>query len=303
MGSITVGVVGSKDYAKNIGKKGTSSDITLYNMKSGDNVVTAIEPSSYPEKLSSLFYATSMSDFVVFAVSALDADFAESLMMIDALDKREGFFVTEDRERVAGFVRGTSAEGFTLMPNDPISLREALLGMAERQSEVKESGGAVVIDHFFKVKGVGTVVLGIVSSGCIKKHDELTLYPSKKRVQIRSIQKQDVDYDSACLGDRVGLALRGVEPDEIERGYVLSSGDISCVSEISAELEKNRFYKRDLGGTVHVGCGMQFLPAQVRNFEGNRVSLEFERPLALYGRAILCDLNAPKPRVIGKLIV
>lgn len=303
MGSLTISVLGHRDYAKNIGKRGTSSDITLYNLKSGNSVITAIEPSSYPEKLSSLFHSASMSDFVVFVVDSFDAEFAEMVMMLDALDKRDGVFITEDSERVAKFVKGTSVENFSFMKNDPIALREALLKMSGKEKGTGEDGGAVVIDHFFKVKGVGTVILGIVSSGCVKKHDELTLFPLNKRVHIRSVQEQDMDYEKACAGDRVGLALKGVEPEEIERGYILSSREIRCLSEIDAKLEVNRFYKREIKGMMHIGCGLQFLPARVKDFDGSTISLELEKeePITLYDRMILCDLSAPKPRIVGKL--
>jgi len=296
---VTVSVLGSKEYAKNIGKKGTSSDITLYNLKSGDNVVTAVEPCSYPDKLSSLFYAVSMSDFVIFVVNGIDSDFAETVVMLDTLDKREGAFITEEQERVATFVRGTAVENFSFIEDDPIALREMLLKM-QINHRTTDMGG-VVIDHFFKVKGVGTVILGMVSSGCVNRHEKLNLFPSGKAVQVRSIQKQDVDCEKACAGDRVGLALKGVEPEEIERGYILSSGEIRCLSEIDAKLEINRFYKREIKGVVHIGCGLQFLPARVKDFDGSTISLELEHPIALYDRMILCDLSAPKPRIVGKL--
>jgi selenocysteine-specific translation elongation factor len=301
---VTVCVLGSKEYAKNIGKKGTSSDITLYNLKSGDNIVTAVEPSSYPDKLSSLFYAVNMSDFVVFVVNGLDSDFAETVVMLDSLDKREGVFITEEQERVANFVRGTAAENFSFIENDPIALREMLLKIQMNQRTTdRVVRDCVVIDHFFKVKGVGTVILGIVSNGCVNKHEKLNLFPSGKAVQIRSIQKQDVDCEKGCAGDRVGLALKGVEPEEIERGYILSSGEIRCLSEIDAKLEINRFYKREIKGIMHIGCGLQFLPARVKDFDGSTISLELEKekPIALYDRMILCDLSATKPRIVGKL--
>ncbi len=303
MGNLTISVLGHRDYAKNIGKRGTSSDITFYNLKSDNRVITAIEPSSYPEKLSSLFHSVSMSDFVVFVVDSFDAEFAETVIMLDALCKRDGVFITEDSERVAKFVKDTSVENFSFMENDPIALREALLKMSEKERDAGEDRGAVVIDHFFKVKGVGTVILGIVSSGCVKKHDELTIFPLNKRVQIRSIQEQDIDYEKACAGDRVGLAMKGVEPEELERGYILSSGEIRCLSEIDAKLEINRFYKREIKGMMHIGCGLQFLPARVKDLDGSTISLELEKekPIVLYDRMILCDLSAPKPRIVGKL--
>lgn len=40
---------------------------------------------------------------------------------------------------------------------------------------------------------------------------------------MRSIQKHDDDFDWAAEGDRVGLALKNIESDDLDRGFVLSS--------------------------------------------------------------------------------
>ena len=61
MGNITVAVLGALGYGGSIGKKGTSTDITFYNLKKGEDTVTLIEPTRYPERLAPLFYAVSLS--------------------------------------------------------------------------------------------------------------------------------------------------------------------------------------------------------------------------------------------------
>jgi len=44
MGNITVAVLGALGYAGTIAKKGTSTDITLYDIKKGEDTVTFIDP-------------------------------------------------------------------------------------------------------------------------------------------------------------------------------------------------------------------------------------------------------------------
>ncbi|HNI42724.1 MAG TPA: elongation factor Tu, partial [Methanoregulaceae archaeon] len=50
MSNLTVAVIGPEGYAQDLGKKGTSSDITFYNLKKGDNTITFLEPTRYPER-------------------------------------------------------------------------------------------------------------------------------------------------------------------------------------------------------------------------------------------------------------
>ncbi len=65
MSNLNVAVIGVPDYSKELGKAGTISDITFFNLKKEEVTVTIIEPSRYPEKLSSLFYAISMALLVL----------------------------------------------------------------------------------------------------------------------------------------------------------------------------------------------------------------------------------------------
>ena len=47
MSNLTVAVIGPEDYAQELGKKGTSSDITFYNLKKGSHTLTFLEPTRY----------------------------------------------------------------------------------------------------------------------------------------------------------------------------------------------------------------------------------------------------------------
>ena len=48
-GAVTVALVGGRDVAKDLGKKGTSSDITLYNAVRDGHALTVVEPTQFPE--------------------------------------------------------------------------------------------------------------------------------------------------------------------------------------------------------------------------------------------------------------
>ena len=65
MSNLNVAILGAPDYGKELGKKGTVSDLTFYNLKKGENTVTLIEPSRYPERIAPLFYAISMSQKIL----------------------------------------------------------------------------------------------------------------------------------------------------------------------------------------------------------------------------------------------
>src|SRR5512136_3422641 len=115
MSNITVAVLAPPDYARDLGKKGTTSDITFYNMKKGEATVTLIEPTRYPEKLSSLFYAVSLADRIVLVVDEINATFGECVLMLQCTGKSTGYLILKNYislDQIAPLIRGTVLERY-----------------------------------------------------------------------------------------------------------------------------------------------------------------------------------------------
>ena len=322
MSNLTVAVIGPPDYARDLGKKGTTSDITFYNMKKGDATVTLIEPTRYPEKLSSLFYAVSLADRIILVVDEINASFGESVLMLQCAGKSTGFLILKNYitpDQIAPLIKGTVIERYEILAEDTVGLREKILGIAveltsHHKSRITGGDGAVPIDHHFNVKGVGVVILGCVAQGVIKKHDILKILPTEKTAQIRSIQKHDDDADYAETGDRVGLALKNLDADDLDRGYVLTNDPaIKFSSLITGKAQLVRFWPSPLkdGMVLYAGHWMQFLPARLEKVSfGNdwrmpEITLSMEKPLIFPpgARVVLHYLEGGKLRVVGSLIL
>ncbi len=322
MSNITVAVLAPPDYAKDLGKKGTTSDITFYNMKKGDATVTLIEPTRYPEKLSSLFYAVSLADLIILVVDEVNATFGESVLMLQCAGKSKGFLILKNYitiDQIAPLIKGTVIEHYETMNEDLVDLREKILDISVKLTahhKVKTPGGngTVPIDHHFNVKGVGIVVLGCVAQGIIKKHDTLKVLPTEKTAQIRSIQKHDDDADYAEKGDRVGLALKNLGADELDRGYVLTNDpEIKFSTTISGKAQLVRYWPSPLkeGMVIYAGHWMQFIPARLEkvaftsDWRMPEITLSMEKALVYPpgARIVLHYLEGGKLRVVGSLII
>ena len=106
-------------------------------------------------------------------------------------------------------------------------------------------------------------MLASVIDGYIRKHDKMTVYPLKREVVLKSIQKHDLDADSAVKGDHTGLALRGIESDELDRGYVVTTDkDVTMTRSFTAKIKTVKFWKEPLkdGMVMHLGHWMQMIP-------------------------------------------
>ena len=80
------------------------------------------------------------------------------------------------------------------------------------------------VEDVFSISGRGTVSTGRVERGTVKMADEVEivgLSDETKKTVITGIEMFHKLMDSAEAGDNVGLLLRGVQKNEIERGQVL----------------------------------------------------------------------------------
>ncbi|MFW5934447.1 MAG: GTPBP1 family GTP-binding protein [Halolamina sp.] len=98
------------------------------------------------------------------------------------------------------------------------------------------------VDRSYSVTGVGAVASGTVNAGTVEAGDELLLGPmaegSFREVEVRSIEMHYHRVDQASAGQIVGIALKGVEESEIERGMALlpRDADPEPVREFEAEV-------------------------------------------------------------------
>ncbi|MBN2240202.1 MAG: elongation factor Tu [Dehalococcoidales bacterium] len=96
------------------------------------------------------------------------------------------------------------------------------------------------VEDVFSIKGRGTVPTGRVERGMIKPGDEIEiigLHHETRKVVATSLEMFHKLLDYAEPGDAVGILLRGVDRDEIERGQVLAApGSIKPHTDAEAEV-------------------------------------------------------------------
>ena len=315
MANLTVAVLGAPGYSGAIGKKGTSTDITLFDLKKGETTLTLIEPNRYPERLAPLFFATSEVQKAIVIVDELNATLGESLVMLQCCGVSSGYFVLRNyipKEKIEPIIKGTILEKYEFVADDPNLIREKLLAEAAQQKPTESTTGIIPVDHAFNVKGVGVVVLGVVVVGGVAKHAMLKAMPGTKAAQVRSIQKHDDDFDTAIEGDRVGLALKNVDVEDVDRGVVLTNDpSVKASRALKAKATLVKYWPTQLkeGMVVHVGHWMQFFNSKIDAIsdEGDwrkpALTLTLEKELVYRpgDKAVLMYLEGGKLRVAGTL--
>jgi elongation factor Tu len=95
------------------------------------------------------------------------------------------------------------------------------------------------IEDVFNIEGRGTVVTGRVERGLLKRMEEVEIVGLRdtRKTVATDIEMFRKLLDSAECGDNVGVLLRGVKKDEVERGMVLAKpGSITPHTHFKAEV-------------------------------------------------------------------
>src|SRR4029434_5414259 len=155
------------------------------------------------------------------------------------------------------------------------------------------------IEDVFSISARGTVVTGRIERGQVKVGEEVEIIgfkPTEKKV-VTGVEMFRKLLDSGQAGDNVGILLRGVEKDDVERGQVLAKpGSIKPHTKFKAEVVvlskeeggrhtpffngyRPQFYFRttDVTGTLNLPEGVEM----VMPGDNTTISGELMAPVAL----------------------
>jgi len=302
--SINFVCLGQTEFVKELGKKGQSSDITTYDSKKEDRIMTYVIPSGFPDKIQPLITAVNLGEYSIVNVDKLDKFLGEQILALDLMRLDKGFLLhsySVESESLKSLLKNTVASSFKVEENIE-SLKESITSIPS----VKRDGPAIIhIDNVFNVKGVGVVVLGILKQGTIKVHQELILFPQNKTVIIKSIQMHDKNVEESHSPARVGLALTGVSYDEISRGDILSNYThfTSSDQELIIDFDKVPFYKNELSETHSylLAIGTQIRSAKIQKLENNKLKILSDNVFSFKAGdiAILLNPDSKDIRIVG----
>jgi len=97
----------------------------------------------------------------------------------------------------------------------------------------------MAVEDVFSIEGRGTVATGRIERGVIRPNDEIEIVgikPTAKTVAV-SAEMFNKMLDEGRAGDNVGILLRGLKKEDIERGQVLAKpGSVTPHTEFNAEV-------------------------------------------------------------------
>ena len=90
-----------------------------------------------------------------------------------------------------------------------------------------------------KMKDLGTIVEGKIESGHVKKGTNLIMMPNKTPIEVLTIfNETEQECDTAFSGEQVRLKIKGIEEEDLQPGYVLTSpkNPVKTVTRFEAQI-------------------------------------------------------------------
>ena len=139
-------------------------------------------------------------------------------------------------------IRGSALKA---LDGDPVNVKaiEDLMNAVDTWSDtpVRELDKPFLmpVEDVFSIKGRGTVVTGRIERGKVHINEEIEIVGIKNTIKsvVTGVEMFNKQLEEGMAGDNVGLLLRGIERDAVERGQVVAAtGSITPHTEFEAEI-------------------------------------------------------------------
>jgi elongation factor Tu len=169
----------------------------------------------------------------------------EELLDLVEMEVRELLDANEFPGDEVPVIRGASKPAYD-NPGDPEAnkcigeLMEAIDSYIPEPVRETDKPLLMAVEDVFSIDGRGTVATGRIERGMVKIGDEVELVglqDDSRKIVCTGVEMFNKTLDSGQAGDNVGMLLRGIKRDEIERGQVLAKpGSITPHTKFEAEV-------------------------------------------------------------------
>ena len=150
----------------------------------------------------------------------------------------------------AAIIKGSALKALEGNADDEKAIKDLVAALDEIPEPTRDVDKPFLmpIEDVFSIKGRGTVVTGRIERGKVAVNDEVEIVGIKasKKTVVTGVEMFRKLLPDAQAGDNVGVLVRGIERDDVERGQVLAKpGSITPHTEFEGEIY---VLKKDEGG-------------------------------------------------------
>src|SRR5665648_10652 len=243
-----------------------------------------------------------------------------AITKIDLVDQtRLNFVENQIKERLKNsiFLNAPIVKVSTVKNIGIDQIKLAIQDLIHRMKPKRDIGKPrLYIDRVFNIKGSGTVITGTLIGGILHQGMEAIIFPSYKKVRLRSLQTYKEKVEKAFPGSRVALNLVGMEKNELHRGDIVfgtkqikASRNIDVRIQLLPQLKKysltNRLELVFFTGTKEILAKIILNQKEcLKPGETGFAQLRFKEPLVTYlGDRFILRIPSPPKTIGGGLVI
>ncbi len=262
------------DNLKEERERGVTIDVNYKRLETKDRDITVIDAPGHKDFIKNMIKGTSQADVAVLVVAAKEGvqpqtkehAFIAQVMGIKkvfiAVNKMDevGYDQNKYKETVENAKKLLMGSGFkdeNLLPlpvsawvGDNIAKKSEKMPwytgktLIELLNEVvppqlpTDKPLRMPIEDVYNIKGIGLVPVGRVEAGILKPNDKVTVMPSNKDGEVKSVEAHHQQLPNAKPGDNVGFNVRGWNKEDIGKGDVVgsSANKPAVITEFEAQI-------------------------------------------------------------------
>ncbi len=214
---------GHADYIKNM--------ITGAAQMDGAILVVSAPDGPMPQTREHILLARQVGvPYIIVFLNKIDMVDEPELLDLVELEVRELLTKYEFPGDNVPIIRGSALKALNEPENEKESqfIWELLKAMDEYIPEPKrdvDKSFLLAVEDVFSITGRGTVATGRIERGKVKPGDKVEIvgFGEIKETVVTSVEMFRKELDEGIAGDNVGLLLRGIDKDEVERGMVVAA--------------------------------------------------------------------------------
>jgi selenocysteine-specific translation elongation factor len=121
-------------------------------------------------------------------------------------------------------------------------------------------------------------------------------------VEVRGIQVNDEDYESAGAGIRVGLSLKGVDARDLDKASWLDDGSFKLTERPTFQFSRSPYYRQEIGGRdLHLQLPGEMAIAKITDEGTGKFAAALPNPVPVWDgmKVVVVDLNGKNLRIAG----
>ena len=224
--------------------RGITIDLGFAHLDLGDVQVGFVDVPGHEKFVKNMLAGAGGIDFVLLVIAADESIMPQTrehfdicrllgvrsgIVVINKIDLVDAEMIELVRDEVMETTLGSFLEGAEVIPVSSKTgegmdrlkkaIRDLAVAMRPRPTDRMLR---LPIDRAFSIRGFGTVVTGTLTSGEIKKDQEIELIPGGLKAKVRGLQVHGAMTGQAVAGQRTAVNLQGVDLAQVERGMVVT---------------------------------------------------------------------------------